>query len=648
MHSENSHATAIPETSVNAADWPVCSVEFEISDALQAELRKLTEGQEPPQTVVGTRFYDGEIAFKFPNPLEDKTVSSTPISNALDAFASSARRLPADEATDEPTAQAKRGELAEWAGRQKSAVAHLDSLRGDAGAKLLEQMRQEANAFSSPFTADILEALVREIEPVLSSAKIPSVEPQLMETIESRLPVFIYFENYGILDSAVYLPRLIEDIARTPNDARIRTITAMFKHVNLTVNEIYELGKEKAVEARGRSEEPTAAEIADDQRRKEARAIKLNSASIDITKRFSEWWQQRRHRIRYDADGDYFRIWVTDDRRPEVEIELESRSKGFQWFFSFYLVFLVESEEGHKDAILLLDEPGIHLHPTAQQELIKFFEALSETNPIAYSTHSPFLIDGEHLHRVRPVTEGDDGRSRVSIETWPADRETIFPLQAAAGYEMMKHLFLKRRNVLAEGLSDYLYIYGLSLLLAAAGRTVLPDDIYVIPCGGTRMVTQIAALFLGEHVRPLVLLDADDQGRIRRDALLKSLYAGQEKAILLLSDALGIEQCEIEDIIGEEILVPVVSSIVGSSLKLNKDDRAVGSLPDQIAAAAARKGVTLPDGWRPEAASRLVIRWAEKDATASSPEMLDRAELVVKAICERVAELAPPLLTTSS
>ena len=72
-------------------------------------------------------------------------------------------------------------------------------------------------------------------------------------------------------------------------------------------------------------------------------------------------------------DGNYFRIWVSDDRRPDLDIELESRSKGFQWYFSFYLIFLAESEESHKDAILLLDEPGIHLHPTAQQELISFF-----------------------------------------------------------------------------------------------------------------------------------------------------------------------------------------------------------------------------------------------------------------------------------
>ena len=118
----------------------------------------------------------------------------------------------------------------------------------------------------------------------------------------------------------------------------------MFKHVGLSANEISELGREQAQQARSSGNRPTDEMIAEDQTRKEARAIKLNSASLDITKRFNDWYNQRRHAIDYQADGDYFRIWVSDARRPGVKIELEGRSKGFQWFFSFYLIFLVELE----------------------------------------------------------------------------------------------------------------------------------------------------------------------------------------------------------------------------------------------------------------------------------------------------------------
>jgi predicted ATP-dependent endonuclease of OLD family len=297
------------------------------------------------------------------------------------------------------------------------------------------------------------------------------------------LPVFIYFDNYGILDSAIYLPRFIEDLTKDPGNQRVRTVNAMFKHVSLTAEEIAELGHGDTIRAESGAVTPEM--IAKDQERMELRSIKLNSASLDITKRFADWWKQRRHNIRYDADGEFFRIWVSDDKRPGVEIELESRSAGFQWFFSFYLVFLVESGEGHKEAVLLLDEPGLHLHPTAQQELIAFFEEIFQKNQLIYTTHSPFLIDGEHIERVRPVTEDESGHSRISNDTWPKDRETIFPLQAAAGYAMVRGLFRHRKNVLVEGMSEYFYFNALSLLCRAKGKVALSDDIYITPCGGT-------------------------------------------------------------------------------------------------------------------------------------------------------------------
>jgi predicted ATP-dependent endonuclease of OLD family len=373
----------------------------------------------------------------------------------------------------------------------------------------------------------------------------------------------------------------------------------------------------------------------EEEKLKEARAIKLNSASIDITTRFQAWWKQRRHKIRYHADGQYFRIWIADDRRPDVEIELESRSKGFQWFFSFYLVFLVESEDGHKDAVLLLDEPGIHLHPTAQQELIDFFETLAEKNQLIYTTHSPFLIDGEHLERVRPVTESEGGNSKIAVGYWPEDRDTIFPLQAAAGYAMVAALFQHKKNVLVEGMGDFYLLYGLSALCTATKREELPADVYVTPCGGAKVVGPIASLFLGQKVRPLVLLDGDDQGRARKTSLTKELYSGHEKMVLLLADVLGQKECEIEDVVGEAELLPVVNELLGKKLKLDAATATKNSLPDRIQDAAKAAGVELPAGWKPEVGRRLVAKWAAADASKVDCGMLDRAATLFKALNER-------------
>ena len=618
-------------------DWPVCSVEFEIPEELRIEIGELLEEDgKPPEKVTATRYYDGSLKFEYASTIKEKSLKPERVLNALDAFTSSARRLEAPDSNHEEYTAEQRTKLANWATEWKDKLKAIGNLRVGEGANLLTKLRTEVEHWSNPQTADMIEALQQVVEPVLDVAKKGPVIDQIDEEIKHNLPVLIYFENYGILDSAIWLPRFIEDLSRDPNDSRVRTINAMFKYVGLDSKEITTLGEDLHREALRMGYPPEAERITTTQRHKDERAIKLNSASIDISEKFSEWWSQRRHKIRYQADGDYFRIWIADDRRPDVEIELEARSKGFQWFFSFYLVFLVESEGGHKDTILLLDEPGLHLHPTAQQELIAFFEKLSETNQLAYTTHSPFLIDGEHLHRIRPVREDDTGHSRITAETWPEDRETIFPLQAAAGYAMIGGLFQHRKNVLVEGITDFYYLQVLSQQCAKSGRPSLPDDIYIVFCGGTKNVGWIASLFLSEKVRPLVLLDGDEAGRARRNALMKELYADHNSRILMLGDVLNQpgKEVEIEDILGEALIIPGLEAVLGKALQLDQADRSAGSLPSQIKAAAKRQALDLPEGWKASVALHLVASWAEKGTTLAD-EVLDDAALLFSALNER-------------
>ena len=618
-------------------NWPVCRVEFELSDEFREDLGDLLNGAEVPQTAILTRSYDGYLEIEYDTEVPDDPVDPEELTKALDVFANGARRLatPSENPTEIPTI------LVNWADGMKDAVGELQDLRTEEGVELLVQVRKEANEHAQPLSADLVEVLLEKVEELRGRANTKTVLEQLNEAIEDELPVFIYFEDYGILDSAVYLPRFLEDLSTDPEDPRIRTIDAMFKHVQLTAAEVADLGQEKTAAAQSAGQTVTEDTIQSDQERKELRSVKLNSASLDISNKFSQWFGQRQHKIKYQADGQYFRIWVSDDRRPDVDIELESRGRGFQWFFSFYLVFLVESDEGHKDAILLLDEPGLHLHPTAQQELISFFENLAKDNPLIYTTHSPFLIDGERIHRIRPVTEDDTGHSRISVYSWPKDRETIFPLQAAAGYAMVRGLFQHKKNVLVEGLTDYLYLHGLNLCCHARGRKGLPEDIYITPCGGTKMVGHIASLFLGQEVRPVVLLDGDDAGRARRDALMRELYAGHERAVLMLGDVLGKEKCETEDIIGEATILPVLKEVVGK-VSLNQDDRSSkGSLVDQIKSAAMRHGVELPDGWKPEVARRIVVAWSTTEPQDMPEEILDRAEALFRELTSRFEDIKP-------
>lgn len=125
---------------------------------------------------------------------------------------------------------------------------------------------------------------------------------------------------------------------------------------------------------------------------------------------------------------------------------------------------------------------------------------------------------------------------------------------------------------------------------------------------------------------PVVLLDGDDAGRVRRDALMKELYAGHEKAVLMLSDVLKQEECETEDILGEAVLLPKLNEFVTGKVTLNQNDRKKEAVVDQIKSAAARHGVELPEGWKAELARRIVVAWSTTNPEDMPAEILDRAE----------------------
>jgi predicted ATPase len=129
-----------------------------------------------------------------------------------------------------------------------------------------------------------------------------------------------------------------------------------------------------------------------------------------------------------------------------VTTELGSRSRGFIWFFSF-LAWYSEVKRLDGQIILLLDEPGLTLHATAQHDLLRFFETeLLPSHQLIYSTHSPFMVDPYHLERVRIVEDKSmDAENGADLENsgtiilsdiFSASPESLFPLQGALSYEL--------------------------------------------------------------------------------------------------------------------------------------------------------------------------------------------------------------------
>ena len=551
------------------AEWPVCSIEFEISDQQKRDIAILLGPErEVPETVTVTRHYDGSLAFSYMPQIGAKPAGPDPLMGALEDLALS------DESP----------RLAVWASAWHDRLSKIDDVTSDAGRAALAEIDAEVSGLGD----ERLDTLGAIVAAMLRMPFASRVIDHVNALVERELPRLVYFENYGVLDSAIWLPEMVQGLEREEPEPRFRTALALFRHAGLDPRDIAELASPDNM-ARGD----------DMQRKMEERAIRLNAASVDISRRCSELWSQRRHRIRYHVDGDYFRIRVADDSLEDVEIELESRGKGFQWFLSFFLVFAAESQGGMGDTIILLDEPGLSLHPTAQRELLAFFERLATQNQVIYTTHSPFLVDGDHLERVRPVFEEDNGRARILKGSWPAHPETVFALKAAAGYAMFDSLAEDGRALLVEQVSDACYLEVLSRHCGRSGRSTLSDSVDVVPCGGATVCGYLASLLMAERRRPLILFDGADAARLRRHGLVKGLLEEGDSSIVLLDDALGWSghnMC-LEDIFGERIILEALGNATGIRLSLAGDAHQA-SLVGRIESAAEAANISLPRSWR--------------------------------------------------
>lgn len=431
-----------------------------------------------------------------------------------------------------------------------------------------------------------LRALRRDLAEWMSEilAPDPGQIDEVRAAVLSRLPRFVYYSSWGNLDSEIYLPHLVENMAR--NDlgakeaAKARTLQMLFGFVGLEPTEILELGRDfrdKREEAERRLAEEMGNRgwmerlvhrlrrvepeldpqlMADIAEAKRTRSILLQSAGMRLGDRFGAWWRVRDCRFRFEADGNNFRIWVSDSERPQ-EVELEERSTGLQWFLSFFLVFLHESAGLHRNAVLLLDEPGLSLHPLAQRDLSSFFEEISKAHQIVYTAHSPFLVDADRLDRARKVFVDTDGSTRVTSDLCAPERGggeggAAYAVRSAVNMAVAEASFGGADAVLVPGVVEQIYLSVMKTLLVAAGEFTPAREILFAPAGNPDVARRMAEILTGRNDGPPLLLHDDS---------LVDVTGCTEGRTLRLADLVATPHATIEDLMPAETLARIVDRL---------------------------------------------------------------------------------------
>ena len=395
----------------------------------------------------------------------------------------------------------------------------------------------------------------KRYDSLVLSAEAEGCRAAALSTLKGRLPKFVLFNNYFRVRPLIQLDHLARRTETNVLDEQQYDYgnLCLLKLLGFTPRELSDLAA---------TAEPGVGDVAGlknyrDQLDK--RHYQLNAASVRLTNEITKIWapdaaRAEADRLKVMADRQYLKVVVED--ALGVDIELNQRSEGFQWLVSFFVVFFAEAAGDHKNAVLLLDEPGLSLHGLKQREFRNTLSRLADVNQTLYSTHSPFLVGPDELDLVR-VVEMTDRRvgTKVLLSVASSDAAGLLPLQEALGYDMAQSLFSQQRNLVLEGLTDYWYVEAISAMLRESATTTLGEKVALVPAGNAGKLVYFATILHAHKLKVVALLDSDAAGdqAARQETLVHTL--GQ-KSIARTKDAYvgPVTKPEIEDLLRETLI----------------------------------------------------------------------------------------------
>jgi len=379
---------------------------------------------------------------------------------------------------------------------------------------------------------------------------------------ERNIPKFVYIHDYEMSGSQIELTELKARLDsaggnRFSLEANDQAILVVLDLAKVDLEEIIEKGKTSD----GRT----------------VRAFDKRQASAFLTNQFKKLWSQKNVRFDIEIDGPTLNIFV-EDENVGMPVRLNRRSTGFRWYVSFAWKFTHASSGQFKNCILLLEEPGVHLHYHGQRDLLEVFDDLSKNNTVLYTTHLASMVDLSCPERVR-IVESRNNHLAITEGVVSTQKAPMAVIETSLGLTPdLSGMMGSRKVLIVEGGTDALILNKLSGLLKASGLDGLSDNIYIWPAQTATKTPMYAAFSIGQKWDSAVLLDSDSAGlsaKKKIDELLLKQVAEADDInfkILMIKDAAGIKKTDsaIEDLFPDEFYMNCVNRAYGISI--SEDD----------------------------------------------------------------------------
>lgn len=389
--------------------------------------------------------------------------------------------------------------------------------------------------------------------------------------LKPALPKFLYYDEYYSLPSRIVLEDLENESLK---EDEYKTAKALLDLADLSVSDILEADDFEDYIA---ELEATEATISDELFRYWRTnqnlnvEFKIESVEKKVPKAIKNNYN-REEIIDVNIVNHVLDIRVKN-QRTRVSLPLKNRSKGFNWFFSFLVWFKKIQEDADSSYVLLLDEPGLNLHASAQADMLRFIDDLSTNYQIIYTTHSPFAIPSDNLDRVRTVLETKDG-SIISESIQEKDPNTLFPLQAALGYDIAQNLFVSSKNLLVEGVSDLIILTSISSILESRSKSCLRNDVTIVPTGGLDKVASFISLLRGSKLDIVCLLDSfnDASAQAKLNNMVYGKIISSSKIRFFNEFIDGYDKADLEDMFSKEEYLQLFNAAFEGEYALNDSD----------------------------------------------------------------------------
>jgi predicted ATP-dependent endonuclease of OLD family len=359
----------------------------------------------------------------------------------------------------------------------------------------------------------------------------------------------------------------------------------------------------------------------------------LDQASETLTRTLNESWNQGKE-LRWKfkhtgTNGDHIIIEIEDPAIKGRYTRPSLRSSGFRTYFLLSMIIYARTRnKPNHSYIYLFDEPGTYLHPSAQLDLQRSFEAIADQAQIVYTTHSLFLVSKNYPERNRVISKTKLGTKidqKPFTKNWKSVRESL-------GILLSNNFLIAEKTLLVEGPSDIIYLLDAMKEFKAAGALDIDlNDLSIVDAGDSQNYVAMAKLMLSEGREVVALLDGDAGGKAIAGQLRK-ICGAEIKAKKITIQSLPSNKSS-EDIFANlETLRSAVQAAYDSLIKSEARKPVDGmNMKDAVERIAPRDDCTLgrildqeTQAWfaPPEKISKLLVALLYEDVSGRDPKPL--------------------------